>query len=80
MEIPIVSSEATRVALRPTRSPKWPKTAEPIGRAIKAIAKVASDCSVAAAGSPCREENVREYDNRRGGIDEVEELDGGTNE
>ena len=33
------------------RSPKWPKSAEPIGRAKNAMAKVASDWSVAAAGS-----------------------------
>jgi hypothetical protein len=51
VEMPIVSSAATSVALRPTRSPKWPNTAEPIGRAKNARAKVASDCSVAEAGS-----------------------------
>ena len=33
------------------RSPKWPKSAEPMGRAMKAMAKVASDARVAAAGS-----------------------------
>ena len=33
------------------RSPKWPNTAEPTGRAKKASAKVISDCSVAAVGS-----------------------------
>ncbi|MNH36085.1 hypothetical protein D3C79_968420 [compost metagenome] len=49
----MVNSEATNVTLRPTRSPKWPNSAEPIGRATKAIAKVASDCNVAAVGSPC---------------------------
>ena len=47
----MVSSAATSVALRPMRSPKWPNTAEPIGRAKKASAKVASDCRVAAAAS-----------------------------
>jgi hypothetical protein len=48
---PIVSSAATSVVLRPTRSPKWPNSAEPIGRATKAMANVASDASVAEAGS-----------------------------
>jgi hypothetical protein len=36
----------TRVTLRPTRSPKWPNSAEPIGRATKAMAKVASDMGI----------------------------------
>ncbi|MOA18664.1 hypothetical protein D3C78_1389980 [compost metagenome] len=49
----MVSSDATSVTLRPTRSPKWPNSAEPIGRATKATAKVANDCSVAVVGSPC---------------------------
>ncbi|KAG1388768.1 hypothetical protein G6F59_015820 [Rhizopus arrhizus] len=44
----MVSSAATRVALRPMRSPKWPNTAEPTGRAMNATAKVANDCSSAA--------------------------------
>ena len=47
----MVSSAATSVVLRPMRSPKWPKSAEPIGRARNAIAKVASEASVADAGS-----------------------------
>jgi hypothetical protein len=51
VERPIVSSAATSVALRPIRSPKCPKSAEPIGRARNAIAKVAREASVAAAGS-----------------------------
>ncbi len=44
----MVSNAATRVALRPMRSPKWPNTAEPTGRAMNATAKVASDCNSAA--------------------------------
>jgi hypothetical protein len=48
----MVSSAATKVALRPMRSPKCPNTAEPTGRAKNASAKVASDCRVAVAGSP----------------------------
>ena len=51
VEMPIVSSAATSVVLRPTRSPKWPNSAEPIGRATNASANVASDASVAAVGS-----------------------------
>ena len=47
----MVSNAATSVALRPMRSPKCPNTAEPTGRAKNASAKVASDCSVADAGS-----------------------------
>src|SRR5262249_16182328 len=48
---PIVSNAATSVVLRPTRSPKCPNSAEPIGRAKNAIANVARDASVAAVGS-----------------------------
>ena len=51
VEIPMVSSAATRVALRPMRSPKCPNSAEPTGRAKNAIAKVASEARVAEAGS-----------------------------
>jgi hypothetical protein len=47
VETPMVKSAATSVALRPTRSPKCPNNAEPIGRAKNASAKVAKDCSVA---------------------------------
>ena len=32
---PIISSETTSIFLRPTRSPKWPKTTPPSGRATK---------------------------------------------
>ena len=39
VDTPIVSSAATSVVLRPTRSPKWPKSADPIGRARNAIAE-----------------------------------------
>ena len=47
----MVNNAATKVALRPIRSPKCPNNAAPIGRAIKAIAKVASDWMVAVIGS-----------------------------
>ena len=48
--MPIVSSAATSVVLRPMRSPKCPKSADPIGRAKNAMANVASDWSVAGGG------------------------------
>ena len=51
VESPIVDSASTKVFLRPMRSPKWPKRAEPIGRARNAMPKVASDASVEEAGS-----------------------------
>lgn len=44
---PIVSSAPTRVALRPTLSPKWPKRIEPSGRAMNARPNVANDDSSA---------------------------------
>ncbi len=52
VESPIVPSASTRVVLRPTRSPKWPKTADPTGRARNAMPKVAKDASTAEAASP----------------------------
>ena len=51
VETPMVSSAATSVVLRPTRSPKCPKSADPTGRARKAMAKVAIEASVPVAGS-----------------------------
>ena len=50
--IPIVSSEPTRVALRPTRSPKCPNSTDPRGRATNAKPKVASEASSAVVGLP----------------------------
>ena len=41
---------ATRVALRPNRSPKWPKTAPPNGRDTNAAAKVPIEAMVPIAG------------------------------
>jgi hypothetical protein len=76
----MVESARTSVVLRPTRSPKWPKSAEPIGLAIKAMAKVASEASVAAVASGGKEQ-LGEDDDRGGGINiEVEELDGSADE
>lgn len=51
VEIPIVNNAATRVAFRPTRSPKCPNNADPTGRAKNAMANVANDSSIAADGS-----------------------------
>jgi hypothetical protein len=51
VEMPMVSKAVTKVVLRPTRSPKWPNSAEPIGRAKNASANVTRDCSDAVAGS-----------------------------
>ncbi len=50
--MPMVSSEPTRVAFRPTRSPKCPNRIEPSGRATKASPKVASEASSAVVGLP----------------------------
>ena len=43
--MPMVSSEATRVPLRPNLSPKWPKTMDPSGRATNATPKTAKELS-----------------------------------
>ncbi|MNE37347.1 hypothetical protein D3C80_1311950 [compost metagenome] len=53
VQTPISSSEATRVDLRPTRSPKWPNSAEPRGRARKAIPKVRKAESICAVPDVC---------------------------
>jgi hypothetical protein len=49
--IPMVSKEPTRVAFRPIRSPKWPKTIEPRGRATNARPNVANDARSPMVGS-----------------------------
>lgn len=41
--MPIVSRDATSVALRPNLSPKWPNTTAPIGRATIAAPKTANE-------------------------------------
>ncbi len=70
-------SASTSVRLRPMRSPKWPKSAEPMGRAKKATAKVASDASVAVAGSDVGKKQVRKDQHGGRGVDvKVEEFDG----
>ena len=47
---PMSTSVVTSVALRPIRSPKWPKTAAPTGRAAKPTNSVLKDRSVPASG------------------------------
>lgn len=49
--VPITSSDATRVVLRPIRSPKCPKMIDPTGRAKNARANVTKDDSCEAVGS-----------------------------
>jgi hypothetical protein len=51
VEMPMVSRAATSVVLRPIRSPKWPNTTAPSGRAKNAIEKVAKEASSAVVGS-----------------------------
>jgi hypothetical protein len=81
VEMPMVSSAATSVALRPMRSPKWPNRAEPTGRAKKAMAKVAKRLQHGRGRVPGREEQLREHQHRGGGVDvEVEEFDGGADQ
>jgi hypothetical protein len=46
---PITSSDATSVALRPTRSPKCPNSTDPTGRATNATPKTANEASSAVA-------------------------------
>ena len=56
--MPMVSSEATRVPLRPILSPKWPKTMEPSGRATKATPKTAKELSSAVVSSALGKNSV----------------------
>ena len=46
----MISSVAIRVFLRPSRSPKYPKTAAPTGRDRNAVANVAIEATVATVG------------------------------
>ncbi len=50
--MPITSSDATSVDLRPMRSPKWPNRNEPIGRAMKAMPNVMKADSACAVADP----------------------------
>ncbi len=58
VEKPISSSVIISVCLRPMRSPKCPKTTAPTGRATNAVAKLASDATVAIAGPRCGKNTV----------------------
>jgi hypothetical protein len=51
--IPIIRRVMTNIDLRPMRSPKWPQTMPPMGRAANPTAKVPNAASV-----PVRESNV----------------------
>jgi electron transfer flavoprotein alpha/beta subunit len=49
--MPIIISVVISAFLRPIRSPRWPNTRPPIGRAKKPTAKVANDAMVLTNGS-----------------------------
>ncbi|MCY1216923.1 hypothetical protein D9M72_288130 [compost metagenome] len=49
---PIIMSVVISAFLRPMRSPQWPNTMPPSGRAKKPTAKVPNDASVLRKGSP----------------------------
>src|SRR5258705_146248 len=51
VEAPMMNIVNTRSFFRPTRSPKWPKIAAPIGRATKPTKNVVNDSIVATNGS-----------------------------
>src|SRR5688572_13634742 len=46
--VPMVKSAMTRVGLRPSLSPKWPKSTPPTGRATKPTAAVLNEASTPA--------------------------------
>ena len=77
VERPMVSSAATSVVLRPTRSPKWPKSAEPTGRAKKRNRKRRERGERGGGRIGRGEKQFGEDQHRRGRVDiEVEKLDG----
>ncbi|CAE6967661.1 hypothetical protein R75471_07184 [Paraburkholderia domus] len=49
--MPMIASVATSAFLRPMRSPRWPNTRPPNGRAKNPTAKVPNEASVAKNGS-----------------------------
>ncbi|COZ47603.1 Uncharacterised protein [Mycobacterium tuberculosis] len=55
---PMINSVATRVFLRPRRSPKYPKTAAPNGRDRNATANVPIEATAATVGSRCGKNTV----------------------
>src|SRR5215217_6799186 len=66
----MVSSAITRVGLRPSRSPKWPKSKPPIGRATKPTAAVLNAASTPGDLAATREEQRTEDQSRRRQVDE----------
>jgi hypothetical protein len=56
--MPIVSREATSVALRPYLSPKWPKITAPIGRATMAAPKTANEARSEVVSSPVGKKRI----------------------
>ncbi len=73
----MVDSATTNVVFRPMRSPKWPNSAEPIGRARNAIPNVASEASVADGRIGRWKEQAGKHEHRRSRVNiEIEELDG----
>ena len=56
--IPIVSRDATRVALRPKRSPKCPKITAPMGRATIAAPNTANDESSEVVSLPVGKKRI----------------------
>ena len=46
----MVTREMTSIFLRPTRSPKWPNTMPPMGRARKPTPRVAKESSAPMSG------------------------------
>ena len=81
VDSPIVSSAATSVALRPMRSPKWPNSAEPIGRAKKRDRERRERLQRRRRGVGGREEQLRKHQDGGGRVDvEVEELDRGADQ
>lgn len=58
VDTPMISSVATRVFLRPSRSPKYPNTAAPRGRDRKAVANVPIEAIVAPEGLRCGKNTI----------------------
>ena len=79
---PIISSETTSIFLRPTRSPKWPKTTPPSGRATKPEgvgAERAAACAVHRVGVG-EEQLAEDQGGGRPVEEEVVPLDGGADQ
>ena len=78
---PMPTSEMTSIFLRPIRSPKWPNTIPPTGRAKNPTPKVANDEKRCHQGALLGEEQLREHQRCGGAVDEeVVVLDAGADE